>query len=202
MGRFFPSLRIPGTDTLYGHVVQHFYGGINPAGGIGGANYSTAAELYSWGGWLSVAIFGYFIGLFFGAIFEWQRRSANNPFVTFLVVLVAVRVFFFGVQARMPNIMNEVGVYVIVVGTMAVLTVPTRRVVPFILLLWWNFFPVLAYKLSDFDVFRGLVLSSMPLVYFGAVQSLRIAGTHFEQAPFFAQDEQGIFARLSNRTGI
>jgi hypothetical protein len=182
VGRFVPSLRIPGTDTLYMHVVEHFYGGVNPAGGIGGANYSTAAELYAWGGWLSVVAFGYLIGLFFGLIFEWQRRDKDNPFLTFLVVLVSVRVFFFGVHARMPNIIHEVGVYLLAVAAIAVLAIPSRRVVPFVLLFAWNVIPMLIWKVFDLDGLRILVMGSVPLLYLWGVQSLRIAGTYFHPA--------------------
>lgn len=185
VGRFVPSLQIPRTNTLYSHVVQHFYGGVNPASGIGGANYSTAAELYAWGGWLSVVLFGYLIGLFFGSLFEWQRRNCNNPFLTFLAMLVSVQVFFFGVQARMPNIMHHVGVYVLAVAVMAALSIPSRRFAPFLLLFWWNLFPIFFWKLFDLDPLRILVLGSVPLLYFWAVQSLRITGAYFTRGTSF-----------------
>lgn len=179
LGRFVPSLRIPGTDTLYGYVVQHFYGGVNPYGGATGANYATGAELYSWGGWLCVALFGYLIGLFFGAIFEWQRRSSSNPFLLLLVVVVSVKIFFLGVQARMPYTITRVGIYVIFVALLAALSIPSRRIVPFVLLLWWNVVPLLAWKVFDLDFLVVLIVGSVPLGYLFAVQSLRVAGAYF-----------------------
>jgi oligosaccharide repeat unit polymerase len=196
---FLPSARIPGTNTLYEHVVAHFYGGVNPAGGIGGANYSTAAELYAWGGWLSTIVFGYIIGLFFGILFEWQRRASSNPFLILLVVLISVRVFFFGVHARMPNIMYQAGVYVLVVAAMAALSVPSRRIMPFLLLLSWNLFPVMIWKLFDLDVLRVLVLATVPLLYFWGVQCLRIAGVYSRGRLFQNEDTQWVFGESISR---
>lgn len=195
VARFVPSVSLPGVHTLYERVVEHLYAGVNPSGGIGGANYSTAAELYAWGGWLSVVVFGYFIGVCFGSIFEWQRRNSNNPFLTFLVVLVAVRVFFFGVQARMPNIIHEVGIHLLAVAVIAVLAVPSRRVVPFGLLILWSFIPALMWKVLDLDPLRVVVLGSVPLLYLWAVQSLRIAGTYFQKGHFYETACDGLRCR-------
>ncbi|MBP7051044.1 MAG: oligosaccharide repeat unit polymerase [Phycisphaerae bacterium] len=179
VGRFVPGMVIPGTDTLYGYVIQRFYGGENPYGGTIGANYAAGAELYSWGGWPSVLIFGYMIGLFFGMIFEWQRRCRRNPFLVLLTVLISVQVFFPGVQARMPYLMSRVGVYVIFVAALAVLAVPSRRAMPFLLLLGWSLVPVVIWKVFDLDFLRVFILCLSPLAYLLAVQSLRIVGTYF-----------------------
>jgi len=178
VGRFVPGMVIPQTDTLYGYVVQHFYGGVNPYSGTVGSNYATGAELYSWGGWPSVIVFGYMIGLFFGIIFEWQRRCSRNPFLVLLAVLVSVQIFFPGVQARMPYLLSRVGMYVVFIAVLAVLSIPNRRVVPFVLLLWWNLVPLLVWKAIDFDYLRVVILATVPVGYLLAVQSLRIAGKY------------------------
>ncbi|MEN6428835.1 MAG: O-antigen polymerase [Phycisphaerales bacterium] len=202
LGRFVPSLRIPGTDTLYMHVVERFYGGVNPSAGIGGANYSTAAELYAWGGWLSLVAFGYLIGVFFGAIFEWQRRCSRNPFLVLLVVLVAVRVFFFGVHARMPNILYEVGVYVLAVAALAAISVPSRRVVPFVLLFAWNAIPILFWKALGIEELRLVVLGSVPLLYFWGVQSLRITDRYFREGFFLDNATTGCGSQATRAASL
>jgi hypothetical protein len=95
--------------------------------------------------------------------------------------------------------MYQAGVYVLVVAAMAALSVPSRRIMPFLLLLSWNLFPVMIWKLFDLDVLRVLVLATVPLLYFWGVQCLRIAGVYSRGRLFQNEDTQWVFGESISR---
>ncbi len=186
IARFIPRLQVPNTNTLYGYVVQYFYGGINPMSGVGGANYATAAELYSWGGYGAVVVFGFFAGLLFGGLFEWQRRSPANIFLKLLTIVVLMWSFFLGLQARLPVSAGSAGFYLVPIALMAALTVRGRRNALLILLLYFDLTAFVAWRflgsLYDVSLLRLIILASVPLVYLLGVRALDDARPHGQDA--------------------
>jgi hypothetical protein len=83
LARLVPGLEIEGVKTMHGYIINLFYRGISTHSGIGGANYSNAGELYSWGGPWCVAIMAFIGGIYFGSFFSWYRLFPQNKIVLY-----------------------------------------------------------------------------------------------------------------------
>jgi hypothetical protein len=106
--RLIPTVYVPGTNSLYGYMVEELYGGINSQAGIGGMNYSTAAELYSWGGFTSVIVFGIVYGSLYAYLLAWAMRNRFSPVVVLFALIVFVKSFLLGVSSRLPDTLGGV----------------------------------------------------------------------------------------------
>ncbi len=187
-----PRLEIPGTGSMWEYVVEYFYGGVSPYRGIGGVNYASAAETYSWGGVPTVVFFGILAGAFYGLIFEWQRRSPWNKFLQVYVIQVVGWYFFVGLQARMPDFLGRAMLQIVPIAVMAALTVHRKDNMPFLTLLWFDFVAILAWyefrDLLDLSWLRIGVLATVPLVY---VFSFRV----LSRASIPSQSRSPVFVR-------
>jgi hypothetical protein len=97
-----PGIPVSGATNVWNILVDYLYGGKNPMAGIGGSNLATAAEFYLSFGLSGVVVMGFIAGVVFGALFEWQRRQRQNPFLLLLTALV-IGNFYGGITSRMPD---------------------------------------------------------------------------------------------------
>lgn len=183
VARFLPGLSVPGTDTLWGHLIDVYYGGQNPIRGIGGVNFSTAAEFYSWGGLGHVVLFGILGGLGYGAFFEWQRHEPANRFLMLLSILIVAESFFGGVQSRMPDSFGSIGFILVPVGLMAALTRLRQFHRSFLLFMYFELTVFVAWFFLRWPLLRLAIILSVSVVYLFVLVTLRRADPPPERQP-------------------
>jgi hypothetical protein len=176
--KFLPSISISGNSNLWFLLVEKFWSNKNPAMGIGGENFPTSAELYSWGGFLSVVIFALFAGLFFGMIFEWQRRDNGNIFKKIFILLVWANIFNF--ESRLPVAIGNIIYIFVPVSIMAAISLKSKNGKFIILLLILQIITFIAFQyfrdLGLNNLFKYMIIASLPILYFLCYQVLQKSG--------------------------
>ncbi|MEW6671031.1 MAG: O-antigen polymerase [Thermodesulfobacteriota bacterium] len=182
--RFLPAISIPGTSNMWMAIVNTFYYGNNPFGGIGGENYATAAELYSWNGYWVVILFSFTIGVLFGIVFEWQRRNRNNWFVKLLTIYVWITLF--STESRLADSFGSIIYIFVPIALMASFVNKSKYSK---LLQFWLYFEMVAilsyYSFRDtgmtflvfnFGMLKYAIIGSLPIIYFLSLSVLINSG--------------------------
>jgi hypothetical protein len=82
----FPNNRIVGGQNIWAGIVEDFYRGVNPSGGVGGEHYSFGPEHYMCFGPLGLILISGCCGLIFGRTLRWADLNERNPFAVLMSI--------------------------------------------------------------------------------------------------------------------
>lgn len=170
LGSALPSISLPGVQTFYSFLVDAFFGGVSAIGGIGGYNYATSAETYSWGGVAAVMAFGVGAGLLLGSIFEWQRRRPDDPFAVVFAIIAAVTVL--TAQSRMPDSIGDLSVALVAIALMKALVLSSGRAFWLLIALAGEVFVIVGYFVTGLNFLRILIVAMLVLLYILSIRVL------------------------------
>jgi oligosaccharide repeat unit polymerase len=132
----------------------------------GGQTLSTTAESFINFGYTGVIWLGILYGVFFGGIYEWQRKNPGNPFIILIVAGVTLTVFFIGIYKKMPTRISDFPMTILLpVAAIVVLSFSIKRNPMFIFLILITVILLVGYKAFGLLVFKYLMFASIIALY-------------------------------------
>lgn len=166
LARLMPGLEVVEVKDLWGTIVDYFYSGKSYMAGIGGENYPTGAELYSWGGLTSVLFFGSLAGAFFAKTFWWGRKNPNNILINNFLVIVLVYAFFSGIESRLYSTISGLGYSFLALGFLASGIVRGSLSLIYYIAVFYTFMSFVLWKIVGFEIGKIFAIAGFPFIYY------------------------------------
>ncbi len=190
LAKLIPGLYIDDSTTLYMSVLDFYYGGVNYMGGIGGENYSNAAEFHSWGGHLAVIVFSILSGVFYGSIFRWASNNMHNLLIQIFTSVVFVFAFFPGVESKLIANVGDIGYYLLPLGFLSAGILGARKAGHYYAVVFLFIIFMAAWKLAGMGVFKYMAIFLFPIIYYFSYRmtyevGVKVMRAHRPGAPYF-----------------
>lgn len=164
-----PGLKLKSAKNLWLSLEERFVNR-RTAQGIGGQTMSTTSENYMNFGMPGVILIGCLLGLFFGTVFEWQRRRPNDP-IALLIASLMISVFIIAIYKKMALRISDIPIQILLPTAFITAWAAGRVfVVKMGMIFAFVIVGLAAFKLSGVAYLKYISFVAMILLYMYAIQ--------------------------------
>ena len=186
LGHFLPGLKVG--ENLWRQLEDSFLGKYYIVKGIGGQTISSTAESYMNFGISGVVIVGLIAGIFFGSLYDLQRRNPGNLFALLLAALTTT-VFIVAIYKKLPIRISDIGIQVLIpIGFLATWVSGRREMWKFSFAVIVIVLGLLLFKITAFHYFKYLSFAGILFLYFFSIKNI----VKFNQNKQPSCDQRGI----------